>query len=110
VLKALLAEEVAGRDRAVPAICRAAAVFRAGKTLGAWDQALSSIPPPTQVALRTLEWIGRRENLVVCGPAAGTGETFFLEAIGQQSKPGCTSPGSPSKRSACRSAIMGLVT
>jgi IstB-like ATP binding protein len=54
----------------------------------------------TQSALRTLEWIGRRENLVVWGPA-GTGKTFFLEALGQQaSTPGCGSPGSPSKPSA----------
>ena len=40
-------------------------------------------PGPTQQALRTLEWIGRRENLVVCGPS-GTGKTFLLEALGQQ--------------------------
>jgi DNA replication protein DnaC len=33
--------------------------------------------------LRTLEWIHRRENLVVCGPS-GTGKTFLLEALGQQ--------------------------
>jgi DNA replication protein DnaC len=83
VLKALLAEEVAGRDRSALATRRTAAAFPTGKTFGAWDQALSSIPPPTQAALRTLEWIGRRENLVVCGPA-GTGKTFFLEALGQQ--------------------------
>lgn len=44
---------------------------------------LSSIPAPTQQALRTLEWNGRKENLVVCGPS-GTGKTFFLEALGQQ--------------------------
>jgi DNA replication protein DnaC len=37
----------------------------------------------TQHALQTLEWVGRRENLVVCGPA-GTGKTFFLEALGQK--------------------------
>ena len=30
---------------------------------------LSSIPAPTQQALRTLEWVHRRENLVVCGPS-----------------------------------------
>ena len=41
----------------------------------------SLIPAPTQAALRTLEWVGRRENLVVCGPS-GTGKTFFLEALG----------------------------
>lgn len=44
---------------------------------------MSSIPAPTQSALRTLEWIHRRENLVVCGPS-GTGKTFLLEALGQQ--------------------------
>ena len=32
-------------------------------------------------ALRTLEWVGRHENLVVCGPS-GTGKTHFLEALG----------------------------
>jgi DNA replication protein DnaC len=82
VLKALLAEEVAGRDRSALATRRAAAAFPTGKTFAAWDAALSSIPAPTQAALRTLEWIGRRENLVVCGPS-GTGKTFFLEALGQ---------------------------
>ena len=83
VLKALLTEEVAGRYRSALATRRAAAAFPTGKTFDAWDQALSSIPAPTQAALRTLEWISRRENLVVCGPA-GTGKTFFLEALGQQ--------------------------
>ena len=54
-----------------------------GKTFAAWDPTLSSIPAPTQSALRTLEWMHRRENLVVCGPS-GTGKTFLLEALGQQ--------------------------
>ena len=35
------------------------------------------------MVLRTLEWVGRKENVVVCGPS-GTGKTFFLEALGQQ--------------------------
>ena len=83
VLKALLAEEVAGRDRSALATRRARAGFPTGKTFAAWDPALSSIPAPTQPALRTLEWIHRRENLVVCGPS-GTGKTFLLEALGQQ--------------------------
>jgi DNA replication protein DnaC len=82
VLRVLLAEEVAGRDRSSLATRRARAGFPTGKTFTAWDQALSSIPVPTQAALRTLEWIGRAENLVVCGPA-GTGKTFLLEALGQ---------------------------
>lgn len=82
VLRVLLAEEVAGRERSSKATRRAAAAFPTGKTFEAWDPALSSIPIPTQSALRTLEWIGRRENLVVCGPS-GTGKTMFLEALGQ---------------------------
>jgi DNA replication protein DnaC len=83
VLKALLSEEVAGRDRSALATRRARAAFPTGKTFHAWDPTLSSIPTPTQQALRTLEWVHRRENLVVCGPS-GTGKTFLLEALGQQ--------------------------
>ena len=82
VLRALLAEEVAGRDRSSLATRRARAAFPTGKTFDAWDGRLSSVPAPTQAALRTLEWIGRHENLVVCGPS-GTGKTFMLEALGQ---------------------------
>lgn len=83
VLKALLAEESAGRARSMLASRRKAAGFPTGKTFDVWDESASSIPLPTQQALRTLEWVRRRENLVVCGPA-GTGKTFFLEALGQQ--------------------------
>ncbi|QSE77815.1 ATP-binding protein [Rhodococcus koreensis] len=82
VLKALLTEEAAGRERSALATRRAAAAFPTGKTFDAWKPELSSIPAPTQQALRILEWIDRRENLVVCGPS-GTGKTFFLEALGQ---------------------------
>ncbi|MDQ3575069.1 MAG: ATP-binding protein [Actinomycetota bacterium] len=82
VLHALLAEEVAGRQRSAMASRRAAAGFPTGKTFEAWDPALNSIPAPTQSALRTLEWVGRRENLIVGGPS-GTGKTMFLEALGQ---------------------------
>ena len=83
VLKALLVEEVSGRDRSALATRRARAGFPTGNTFAAWDPELSSIPAPTQQALRTLEWVHRRENLIVCGPA-GTGKTFLLEALGQQ--------------------------
>jgi len=82
VVRALLAAEVAGRDRSALATRRARASFPTGKTFDAWDEQLSSIPAPTQQALRTLEWVGRHENLVVCGPS-GTGKTFLLEALGQ---------------------------
>jgi DNA replication protein DnaC len=83
VLRALFGEEAAGRERSALATRRAAAAFPTGKTFEAWQPAASSIPAPTQQALRTLEWVGRRENLVVCGPS-GTGKTFLLEALGQQ--------------------------
>ena len=46
VLKALLAEEVSGRDRSALATRRARAGFPTGKTFAAWDPALSSIPAP----------------------------------------------------------------
>ncbi len=83
VIKALFAEEIRGRAASMLATRRKAAGFPTGKTFDVWDPDASSIPAPTQQALRTLEWIRRGENLVVCGPS-GTGKTFFLEALGQQ--------------------------
>lgn len=55
VLKALLVEEVSGREQSALATRRTRAGFPSGKTFAAWDPALSSIPTPTQSALRTLE-------------------------------------------------------
>src|SRR5690606_2115794 len=81
-MRALLAEELAGRQASSIRARRKAAGFPTGKTFDVWDETLSSIPPPTQRALRTLEWVDRHENLVVCGPS-GTGKTHFLEALGQ---------------------------
>lgn len=73
ILRALFIEEAAGRERSALATRRAAAAFPTGKTFDAWSPDASSIPAPTQQALRTLEWIGRRENLVVCGPSVING-------------------------------------
>ena len=78
-MRALLAEELAGRQSSSIRSRRIAAGFPTGKTFDVWDESLSSIPAPTQRALRTLEWVDRHENLVVCGPS-GTGKTHFLEA------------------------------
>lgn len=39
-------------------------------------------PFPTQDALKTLEWIGRRENFCICG-LSGTGKSHVAEALGQ---------------------------
>jgi DNA replication protein DnaC len=82
VVRVLLAEEAAGRDRANLHTRRKRAAFPTGKTFGDWDEMKSSIPRPTQDALKALEWIGRRENLSICGPS-GTGKSHFSEAIGQ---------------------------
>jgi DNA replication protein DnaC len=81
VLKVLLTEEVAGRDDATRRNRRRAAGFPAGKTFDSWLPDSSSIPAPTQAALRTLEWIGRAECLAVTGPS-GTGKSHFVEALG----------------------------
>ncbi len=82
VVRVLLAEEAAGRDRANLHTRRKRAAFPTGKTFGDWDETKSSIARPTQDALKALEWIGRRENLSICGPS-GTGKSHFSEAIGQ---------------------------
>lgn len=80
ILRVLLTEEVAGRDRATRATRRRAAGLPAGKTFETWSEDKSSIPAPTQSALRTLEWVGRAENLAICGPS-GTGKSHFCEAV-----------------------------
>jgi DNA replication protein DnaC len=80
-VRALLAEELAGRIASSINTRRAAAGFPTGKTFDTWDESVSSIPTPTQRSLATLEWIDRHENLVVCGPS-GTGKSHLLEALG----------------------------
>lgn len=82
VVRVLLAEEAAGRDQANLRTRRKRAAFPAGKTFGDWDEQDSSIPRPTQDALRSLEWVQRKENLSICGPS-GTGKSHFCEALGQ---------------------------
>jgi len=80
VLRVLLAEEIKGRDAATQRMRRKAAAFPTGKTFESWREQDSSIEPATQSALRTLEWIGRAENLSVSGPS-GTGKSHFVEAL-----------------------------
>ena len=80
-IRALLAEELAGRQASSINTRRKAAGFPTGKTFHTWDETMSSIPQPTQRSLATLEWIDRAENLVVCGPS-GTGKSHLLEALG----------------------------
>lgn len=79
-LKTLLEEEARGRDAATVSNNRSQAGFPSGKTFESWQETASSIPLPTQQALKTLEWVGRRENLCVCGPS-GTGKSHYLESL-----------------------------
>ena len=88
VLRALLGEEVAGRERSALATRRATAGFPTGKTFDAWQAEASSIPAPTQQALRTLEWVGRRENLVVCGPSGPGRRSCSRHSVSRRSRPG----------------------
>ena len=81
VLRVLLAEEAAGRDRATIRMRRRASGLPAGKTFDAGSKNASPIPAATQQALRTLEWINRAENLCICGPS-GTGKSHLAEALG----------------------------
>jgi DNA replication protein DnaC len=71
---------VIGRDAATRRMRRKTANFPSGKTFATWRPAESSIPPPTQQALSTLEWVGRAENLAVAGPS-GTGKSHLVEAL-----------------------------
>ena len=80
VLRVLLTEEIKGRDAATQRMRRKAAGFPTGKTFESWREQDSSIEPATQSALRTLEWVGRAENLSVSGPS-GTGKSHFVEAL-----------------------------
>ncbi len=99
VVKALLTEETAGRARSMLASRRKAARFPTGKTFDVWDQNASSIPPPTQQALRTLEWVGRRENLVVAARLEPARRSSSKRSDRKSSKPACRWPGSPSNKS-----------
>jgi DNA replication protein DnaC len=81
LLRVLLEAEAAGRDRSTIEHRRRKARFPTGKTFDVWDPGRSSIPTGTQGGLRTLEWVDRHENLVICGPS-GTGKSHFTEALG----------------------------
>jgi DNA replication protein DnaC len=81
VLRVLLQEEATGRDAATRRQRRKTAGFPTGKTIESWHADHSSIPPATQQALGTLEWVARAENLAVAGPS-GTGKSHFVEALG----------------------------
>lgn len=83
VLRVLLSSEVQGRHHSMIETRRKRARLPSGKTFDSFDTTRSSIALATINGLRTLEWIERHENLVVCGPS-GTGKSHFLEALGHE--------------------------
>src|SRR4051794_3730155 len=75
VVRVLLIEEAAGRDKATIRMRRRASGLPAGKTFDVWDEAASAVPPATQHSLRTLESLGRAETCASAGPAAPASRT-----------------------------------
>ena len=99
VLRVLLAEEAAGRDRATIAIRRRQSGLPAGKTLDAWDEDASLIPKASRRALGTLEWIERAEALCVCGPSGRARATSSRRSGTWRSTAARPSPGTRSRAS-----------
>lgn len=82
VITTLFVEEITRRSRPTLATRRKAAGFPTGRTFATRDTSVSSIPAPTPQAPRTLKRVGRKKNLVVCGPSV-TGAAFFIAAFSQ---------------------------
>jgi DNA replication protein DnaC len=80
IIRVLLTEEIKGRDLANRAARRRQAGLPSTKTFDSWIETDSSIPVGTQRGLASLEWVGRGENLVICG-TSGTGKTHFAQAL-----------------------------
>lgn len=99
VLQALFTAEVAGRDSAL-ATRRARAAFRKGKTFHAWQPEASSIPQPTQQALRTLEWLHRKKTSSSADRPGPGRRCSSKPSASSPSNKACTSPGSLWKTSA----------
>jgi DNA replication protein DnaC len=70
-------------NAATLAIRRSAANLPGFRTLENFDYQVSSIPANIINRLSLLEWIQRKENLVLCGPP-GTGKSFLAEALASQ--------------------------
>ena len=110
-MRALLTEELAGRQASSVRARRKAAGFPTGKTFDAWDETASSIPAPTQRALRTLEWLQpSREPRRVRTIRHTARRTSLKRSARPPSMPATRSPGSVSSTSARSCAATALTT
>ena len=102
VLRALLAEEVAGRDRSALATRRARAAFPTGKTFDAWDEPAVLDPGahPGRAAHPGMDRPAREPGRLRARRAPAR-PSCSRPSARPPSKPAGTSPGSPSSSSAC---------
>lgn len=80
-LRTLVEAEITSRDEANVRNRMKAAAFPVAKTLDEFDLSQSSVQAATFEYLKSLEWIGARDNLCLVGPA-GTGKSHLLIALG----------------------------
>ncbi len=78
--RVLLEIELKGRSASSLETRRIAANLPSNRTLEGFDLSISSIPSRTIAGLSNLEWVGRKENLLVLGPP-GTGKSFLAEGL-----------------------------
>lgn len=81
LLATLVESEIEARERSNAQNRLRQASFPVRKTLDEFDLSISSIKRQTFDYLSSLEWIGKKENFVMLGPA-GTGKSHMLIALG----------------------------
>ena len=81
VLRVLLAEEAAGRDRATIRMRRRSQRAAGRQDVRRLERDRVTDPGRDAAGAQTLEWIARAENLCICGPS-GTGKSHLAEALG----------------------------
>jgi len=82
LLATLVREEISARDHSNLQLRLKQAQFPAHKTLEGFDPKVSELPRQTFSFLSSLEWLERRENLCLAGPA-GTGKSHLGQALGR---------------------------
>ncbi len=82
LLATLVREEIASREASNERARLKAAGFPAPKTLESFDIKVSSLPRPTFEFLASLEWLERKDNLCLAGPA-GVGKSHLAQALGR---------------------------